>query len=133
MFVNWKKVIGVALRGDSKLSTFVAKDSSGLPVIGSLKLQAGLFPAIEWHQIGGRDRNFSDDTVDQRSYNFQISIYTRDGSHVLIENEVDRIMRDLGFVCYFDHEAYEQDTKVYSRYLSYRITVTRDMAERFNK
>lgn len=132
MFVNWKKVIGTALRNDPTIRSFVAKDQHGQPVIGSLKLQAGLFPSIEWHQIGGMDRVFSDDAVDQRTYNFQISIYTQDATHVLIENEIDKVMRDIGCVCYFDHEVYEQETKVYSRYLSYRITVTRDMAERFN-
>ena len=36
----------------------------------------------------------------------------------------DRVMRDLGFTCYFDYENYEQEVKVYNRYLLYRQTIT---------
>ena len=124
MLFNWKPIIGKYLRENEKIRDFVAKDEQGNPVIATMKLPAGRFPAIEYHQIGGLDQTFSNDKVATRTYNFQVSIHTDDASHTLIDGEVDKVMRELGFICYFDYENYEQEVKVYNRYLLYRQTIT---------
>lgn len=106
---------------DPNVSTYVAKTEDGHLAIGSNTLPAGLFPAIEFHQIGGSDREFSDDEVEVREYRFQVTIFSQDSSHYLVDNELDRVMRQLGFICYFDHEMRDENLKVTSRILLYQI------------
>lgn len=121
MFYNLKPLIAKALLSNGAIMNYIAKTEHGHPVLGSNKLVAGLFPAMEFHSIGGTDRRSVDDKVDLREYRFQFTIFTQDSSHYLIENEVDKEMRELGFHCYFDHELYDSDLNVTSRVLLYQV------------
>ena len=124
MLHNLKPLIAKALLSNSAIVEYVAKDSHGHPVIGSNKLVAGLFPAIEFHQVGGGDLRSVDDTVDVREYRLQFTIFTKDSSHYLVENVLDTIMRDMEFRCYFDHEMYDDTLDITQRVLLYRVYLT---------
>lgn len=128
MIFNWNPIIAKALMDDTTIAAYVGKTAGGNPVVGNLKLPAGIFPAIEYHEISGSDSHFSDDGLYARRYYYQVSIFTQDNSRYQIENTIDTIMRSLGFTCYYEDEAYEEDVKVYSRVLLYKQTLSEEKA-----
>lgn len=128
MIFNWKPILSTVLMNDTVVSEYVGKTMGGNPVIGSLSIPSGIFPAIEFHEVSGFDNSFNDDELYSRKYSFQISIFSQDNSHYKVQNAIDSLMRSLGFTCYHNDEVYEEDTKVYHRVLLYTRTLSNDQA-----
>lgn len=128
MIFNWKPILSHAFMNSTAILDYVGKTSNGNPVIGNLTLPAGIFPAIVFHEISGSDSHFNDDVLYARRYYFQISIFSQDNSQYQIENTIDAIMRSLGFTCYYQDEAYEEDVQVYNRVLLYSRTLSNEQA-----
>lgn len=128
MLFNWKPILSTVLMTDTVVSEYVGKTATGNPVIGSLTIPSGIFPAIEFHEVSGFDNSFSDDELYSRKYSFQISIFSQDNSHYKVQNTIDTLMRSLGFTCYHNDEVFEEDTKVYHRVLLYERTLSNEQA-----
>lgn len=129
MFYNLKPIIAKALLSNENITDYLAKTTDGHTVLGSNKLVAGLFPALEFHSVGGSDLKSSDDSVDIREYRYQVTIFTKDSSHYLVENHVDQIFRALGFRCYFDHEMYDNTLDITSRVMLYQVYLNNERFE----
>ena len=128
MLFNWKPILSKVFMTNTLVSEYVGKTANGNPVIGSLTIPSGIFPAIEFREVSGFDNSFNDDELYSRKYSYQISIFSQDNSHYKVQNTIDSLMRSLGFTCYHNDEVYEPDVKVFHRVLLYSRTLSNEQA-----
>ena len=116
-------VITKALRNNAKIVGWCAKDGTN-PNISANKLPKAIFPCIQVTETMNIDTTFGNDTDIASEVRYQVSLFTQDSSHVLIQTEVDKVMKSLGFLRYNAYTMQEDLTKTVNRYLSYRMTIT---------
>ena len=133
MLFDLEPLIFKALVSNQKIVDYLGKINGGFPNIGANRAPQGIFPLIEFHQIYGSDLVFGDDELVARQYGFQVGIYSLDDDFYLIENELDKEMRELGFTCYNDYKYSVDDSKVIHRFFSYTIRLNSEMHEQLKQ
>ncbi|MBP1044846.1 hypothetical protein I6N96_01035 [Enterococcus sp. BWM-S5] len=70
----------------------------GVPNISANKLPALAYPAIAIYELENIPGMFADDQEETSVVTFQISLFSKDGSHGNIQNFIDGKMKHLGFL-----------------------------------
>ena len=108
-----------ALISDIEIVKWVSK-VNGVPNISANKTPSAVFPAIVVYEILNGDSKFADDKVVRSKLSYQISLYSLNGSHTKVQQNVDKFMREMGFTLNFAGTAQDTDTKIFQRDLKYK-------------
>lgn len=131
--MNFDKLIGLALHNDERIVSTVAKTSEGIPLINPNRNVAGVYPAIEFNQIGGNDVRYADNEIDLERHTFEVVYYCEHNEYMDAREYIKACMRRLGFAViheYTDRNLYTNlvhssihvrcftDTALYERLLT---------------
>jgi|GEM_PF-6320600 len=120
MIIDLSKEIIQKLAENKIITDWVAKVGA-VPNISVNKVPSATYPAIAVYEIQSNDGDYADDEVESSILTYQISLFSHDGSHVKIMNEVDRLMRkQLGFTQrIYGPNLFETDTSIIHKPLRY--------------
>ncbi|MEG7334011.1 tail completion protein gp17 [Bacillus sp. 0102A] len=80
------------------------------------------FPRVVFYEFKDADAGYADNKAYCFEVRFQVSIFTQSNtrrSEKPIANEIDKLMRSIGYGRYDSHPLYEEDTKVYHKAMRY--------------
>lgn len=100
------------------LVNWVAK-YEGYPQIYANRTPAGVFPSCVVYERFNRDGMFADDEVRTGRVSYQVSLYSKNGTHALVQNDVDEVMRSFGFTLANAFTNEDKNTRIFQRDLLY--------------
>lgn len=100
------------------LVDWVAK-VEGYPQIYANRTPAGVFPSCVIYERFNRDGMFSDDEVRTGRVSYQVSLFSENGTHALVQNDVDKVMRSFGFTLANAFTNEDKNTRIFQRDLIY--------------
>lgn len=118
MILDMKIPILTALDNCEPLVEWVAK-VDGFPQIYANRTPAGKFPSCVIYERTNRDGMFADDVVRTGRISYQISLFSENGTHVLVQKDVDKVMRSFGFTLASAFENEDKNTRIIQRDLIY--------------
>ena len=90
-------LIYYALLNNERIVETVAKTTEGIPLVNRNKNPQALYPAIEYHMIGGGDINFADEEVFFTRHTYQVTFYGDEDDYIVVEDEMVSTLRRIGF------------------------------------
>ncbi|GAK09001.1 hypothetical protein [Geomicrobium sp. JCM 19038] len=75
---------------------------------------------VVWHQINRRGETYADGEELNRFHSFQFDAYTSNANELdELANQVIALLKDAEFIWNFDHEVYDDDTKMYRKIMRF--------------
>lgn len=96
---------------------------NGMPNISQLRVISAVYPAIAVREIESFDELFCDDECVTQFCQYEIEIWSSDGSHVMIQAEIDKFMRSLGFTRFKIRTFDDPSIKQYRKILGYQQSI----------
>lgn len=118
--IDLKPTIYSALKNDSELSTLISDRVFFMQVPTTVKIEDG--PCITYYEQNNLPVYFADNHEQASELIFVVDVWSK-GNTTAIAQEVDRIMKSLGFVRAVAIDLYEQDTGVHHK--SMRFTASK--------
>lgn len=95
--MNMDLLITYALLNNDHVINAVAKTREGIPLINVNRSPSGVYPMIEYHQIGGGDVNFADMEVFIERNTFQLTFFCKAEEYMDVRDELLRTLRNISF------------------------------------
>lgn len=111
---------------DPTITGWVGKVSGVVPNISANKTPSGILPAVVLYEMKNKDGEFADDSPFNSEIGYQITLFSTDGSHGQVQNNVDDIMRSLDFSRSNALSNFDEDTKTHQRVMLYNTTKSLD-------
>lgn len=96
MIIEMTKDIVDTLISIPEVIKWVAK-VDGIPNISANKLPSASYPAITIYERENDPEKYADDEEITSILSFQISLFSKDGSHGKIQNLIDSKIKEMGF------------------------------------
>lgn len=119
MIIDMTGLIMNGFLTEPAVTSWVGKLSNGLPNISANKTPSGVLPAVVLYEMKNRDGEFADDSPFTSEISYQITLFSQDGSHGKVQNQIDNVMRSLDFTRTDARSAYDEDTKTHQRVMIY--------------
>lgn len=111
---------------DSTITGWVGKIGGVVPNISANNTPSGILPAVVLYEMRNKDGEFADDAPFNSEIGYQITLFSTDGSHGQVQNNVDDIMRSLDFSRSNALSNFDEDTKTHQRVMLYNTTKSLD-------
>lgn len=137
------KLIYYALMNNDEILKVIAKTPEGIPLINRNRLPNAIYPAIEYHMIGGGDINYADDKVFYTRHTYQITFYGDEDNYNAVEAGMVEAMRDIGFkvthkyslvnpYTYITHYVYHVQARIEQTFYDHKLEIeTKKYIERY--
>ena len=97
MIIEMTKDIVQSIVAIPEVVSWVAKVGA-VPNISANKLPGAFYPAIAIYELENDPEMYADDEEQTSLLTFQISLFSKDGSHGTVQNLIDEKMKELGFI-----------------------------------
>ncbi|WP_366533563.1 hypothetical protein ACOJIU_17835 (plasmid) [Carnobacterium maltaromaticum] len=97
MIIEMTKDIVQSIVAIPEVVSWVAKVGA-VPNVSANKLPGALYPAIAVYELENDPEMYADDEEQTSFLTFQISLFSKDGSHGAVQNLIDEKMKELGFI-----------------------------------
>lgn len=97
MIIEMTRDIVQSIVAIPEVVSWVAKVGA-VPNVSANKLPGAFYPAIAVYEIENDPEMYADDEEQTSFLTFQISLFSKDGSHGLVQNLIDEKMKELGFI-----------------------------------
>lgn len=97
MIIEMTKDIVQSIVAIPEVVSWVAKVGA-VPNVSANKLPGALYPAIAVYELENDPEMYADDEEQTSFLTFQISLFSKDGSHGTVQNLIDKKMKELGFI-----------------------------------
>ncbi|GED01392.1 DUF3168 domain-containing protein [Bacillus atrophaeus] len=117
MTINPVSELVKTLTSSSKLNELV---TGGIHNLTANDVNA--FPRVVFYELKDADAGYADNKAYCFEIRFQISVFTQAGTRRFetpIAEEIDKLMRSIGYGRYDSQPLYEEDTKVYHKAMRY--------------
>lgn len=111
---------------DPTITGWVGKIGGVVPNISANNTPSGILPAVVLYEMRNKDGEFADDAPFNSEIGYQITLFSTDGSHGQVQNNVDDIMRSLDFSRSNALSNFDEDTKTHQRVMLYNTTKSLD-------
>ena len=111
---------------DPTITGWVGKVSGVIPNISANKTPSGILPAVVLYEMKNKDGEFADDAPFNSEIGYQITLFSTDGTHNRVQNNVDDIMRSLDFSRTNAFSMVDKDTDTHQRVMLYNTTKSLD-------
>lgn len=119
MIIDMTGLIMNGFLTEPAITGWVGKLSNGLPNISANKTPSGVLPAVVLYEMKNRDGEFADDSPYTSDIGYQITLFSDDGSHGRVQDQIDDVMRSLDFTRSNARSGYDEDTKTHQRVMIY--------------
>lgn len=119
--IDLKPTIYSALKNDSELSTLISDRIFFMQVPTTARIEDG--PCITYYEQNNLPVYFADNHEQASELIFVVDVWSK-GNTTAIAQEVDRIMKSLGFVRAVAIDLYEQDTGVHHKSMRFTASKT---------
>lgn len=96
MIIEMTKEIVQSIVAIPEVIKWVSK-VNGVPNISANKIPSATYPAIAIYEIENEPDKYADDEEETSLLTFQITLFSKDGSHGEVQNFIDSKMKYLGF------------------------------------
>ncbi|MFS7427037.1 hypothetical protein CKN96_15755 [Carnobacterium maltaromaticum] len=97
MIIEMTKDIVQSIVAIPEVVSWVAKVGA-VPNVSANKLPGAFYPAIAVYELENDPEMYADDEEQTSFLTFQISLFSKDGSHGTVQNLIDKKMKELGFI-----------------------------------
>lgn len=97
MIIEMTKDIVQSIVAIPEVVNWVAK-VNGVPNISANKVPSASYPAIAVYEIENDPEKYADDEEETSILTFQISLFSKDGSHAKVQNHIDKAIKNRGFI-----------------------------------
>lgn len=119
--IDLKPTIYSAFKNDSELSILISDRVFFMQVPTTVKIEDG--PCITYYEQNNLPVYFADNQEQASELIFVVDVWSK-GNTTAIAQEVDRIMKSLGFVRAVAIDLYEQDTGVHHKSMRFTASKT---------
>lgn len=126
MIIDMTGMIVNGFETDPTITGWTGKIGGIMPNISVNTTPSGILPAIVLYERTNRDGEFADDKPFNSEISYQITLFSEDGSHAIVQNQVDDIMRSFDFSRHNLISMFDKDTKTHQRVMIYNTVKSLD-------
>lgn len=119
MVIDYTSKIMPLLLSNKVITDWTFKLNGKVPNISANKTPSGQLPAIVLYESLNRDGEFADDRPYTSRLKYQISLFSENGGFSTVPDEIDDLMRTLGFTRDNLFTQFDKDTKIYQKIMLY--------------
>lgn len=109
---------------NNTIAGWVAKIGGSVPNISSGMTPSSVFPAIVVYTVFNTDGDFADDEAYSSKLRYQITLFSESAIPKTIVNEVDDLIKSIGFTRNNCYPLYDDSTKKYQTVMLYDMEPT---------
>lgn len=129
MIIDMTKEIVQTIVAIPAVVNWVAK-VNGVPNISANKLPSATYPAISIFEYENEPEMYADDDEETSMISFQVTLFSKDGSHNKVQNLIHKKMKELGFLRVAKVPLlFDSETNVSQRVLLYSQEVEHSLYE----
>lgn len=122
-----ERMVQFALLNNPKITNVLAKTDEGHPLVAINHNVEGKYPLIELHATRGNDSQHADDKLYTMYTRIEVNFHCMNDEYGLVSEEINRTLRELGFVRVNYYSTRSPYTNVVEYSNSYRATMTQAM------